>query len=176
MYFTPFLYGASQLHVHMSAILSNSLLYLCLIKKQSIKITFTPNFLLAKVTHDLKKCNDLFGKFNLSSLRHVNSGGEAVVSSTTVAFSRTLRNLTKNGNALFIISIGFDMTETCAGCIYDPINVLTTPPAYEFLKLGTPIAGCKVWVVNPKDSVTLHPDGQRGELQVHGPMIFCLIL
>ena len=79
---------------------------------QSIEITFAPNFLLAKVTRDLEKRNDLFGKFNLSSLRRVNSGGEAVVSDTAVAFSRTLRNLAKNGDASFVISAGFGMTET----------------------------------------------------------------
>ena len=84
----------------------------CLTYIQSIEIAFAPNFLLAKVTRDLENRNDLFGKFNLSSLRRVNSGGEAVVSSTAVAFSKTLRNLAKNGDASFVISAGFGMTET----------------------------------------------------------------
>ena len=34
MHFTPLLYGASQLHVHASAILSDPLLYLRLIEEQ----------------------------------------------------------------------------------------------------------------------------------------------
>jgi acyl-CoA synthetase (AMP-forming)/AMP-acid ligase II len=79
---------------------------------QSIEVAFAPNFLLAKLTRDLEKRNDLFGTFNLASLRRVNSGGEAVVSSTAVAFSRTLKNLAKNGDASFVISAGFGMTET----------------------------------------------------------------
>ncbi|KAF8435471.1 putative quinone synthetase [Boletus edulis BED1] len=172
MHFTPFLYGASQLHVHASAILSDPLRYLRLIEEKSIEVAFAPNFLLAKLTRDLEKRNDLFGTFNLASLRRINSGGEAVVSSTAVAFSRTLRNLAKNGDASFVTSAGFGMTETCAGCIYDPIDVLATPPAYEFLELGTPISGCEMRIVNPEDGATLRPDGQSGELQVRGPMIF----
>ncbi|KAF8546344.1 atromentin synthetase [Imleria badia] len=172
MHITPLLYGASQLHVHASAILSDPLRYIRLIEEESIEIAFAPNFLLAKLTRDLEKRNDLFGTFNLASLRRINSGGEAVVSSTAVAFSRTLKCLAKNGDALFVISAGFGMTETCAGCIYDPINVLTSPPAYEFLELGTPIPGCEMRIVNPEDGVTPRPAGQSGELQVRGPMVF----
>ncbi|KAH0835533.1 hypothetical protein J3R83DRAFT_9233 [Lanmaoa asiatica] len=154
MHITPLLYGASQLHVHASAILSDPLRYLRLIEEKSIELTFAPNFLLAKMTRDFEKRNDLFGTFNLSSLRRVNSGGEAVVSSTAVAFSRTLKNLAKNEDAPFVISAGFGMTETCSW------------------KLGTPIGGCEMRIVNPEDGVTLRPDGQSGELQVRGPMVF----
>ena len=50
--------------------------------------------------------------------------------------------------------------------------MLTTPPAYEFLELGTPIPGCEMRIVNPEDGRTLRPDGQSGELQVRGSMIF----
>lgn len=132
MHVTPLIYGASQLHVHASAILSDPLRYLrlieekvcdpwysyphmsdwCLISIQSIELAFAPNFLLAKLTRDLQGRTDLFGQFNLSSLRRINSGGEAVVSSTAVAFSKTLKNLAKNGDASFVISAGFGMTET----------------------------------------------------------------
>lgn len=88
--------------------------FTCLIAplSQSIQVAFAPNFLLAKLTRDLEKRTELFGQFDLSSLRRVNSGGEAVVSSTAVAFSRTLKNLAKNGDASFVISAGFGMTET----------------------------------------------------------------
>ncbi|KAG8215469.1 hypothetical protein J3R82DRAFT_9091 [Butyriboletus roseoflavus] len=131
MHFTPLIYGASQLHVHASAILSDPLPYLRLIEEKSIEIAFAPNFLLAKITRDLEKRTDLFGKFNLTSLRRINSGGEA----------------------------------TCAGCIYDPTDVLATPPTHEFLELGMPIPGCEARIVNPEDGVIPRPDGQSGDLQ-----------
>ena len=59
-----------------------------------------------------------------------------------------------------------------AGCIYDPIDVLATPPAHEFLELGSPIPGCEMRIVDPADGKTLRQDGVSGELQVRGPMVF----
>ncbi|KAI5986032.1 hypothetical protein F5J12DRAFT_868787, partial [Pisolithus orientalis] len=172
MHLAPLLYGASQIHVHPAAILSDPLRYFRLIEEKSIEITFAPNFLLAKLTCDLEKRNELFSTFNLSSLRRINSGGEAVVSKTAQAFAATLKNLAKDSNSSCVISAGFGMTETCAGCIYDPIDVLANPPAREFLELGTPIPGCEMRIVDPEDGVTIRPDGESGELQVRGPMIF----
>ncbi|KAI6026071.1 atromentin synthetase [Pisolithus marmoratus] len=172
MHLAPLLYGASQLHVHPSAILSDPLRYLRLIEEKSIEIAFAPNFLLAKLARDLEKRNELFGAFNLSSLRRINSGGEAVVSKTAQAFAATLKNLNKDSNASITIAAGFGMTETCAGCIYHESDVLATAPAYEFLELGTPIPGCEMRIVDPADGVTLRPDGESGELQVRGSMLF----
>jgi acyl-CoA synthetase (AMP-forming)/AMP-acid ligase II len=59
-----------------------------------------------------------------------------------------------------------------AGCIYNPADVLANEPAHEFLDLGRPINGCEMRVVDPADGVTLRPDGESGELQVRGPMLF----
>ncbi|KIJ57764.1 hypothetical protein HYDPIDRAFT_34808, partial [Hydnomerulius pinastri MD-312] len=172
MHLAPLLYGASQLHVHASAIISHPLRLLQLIEEKRIELTFAPNFLLAKLTRDLEKRTDLFGTLNLSSLKRINSGSEAVVSGTAQAFATMMKNLAKDGDVSFVLSAGFGMTETCAGCIYDPINILVTPPSYEFLELGAPIAGCEMRIVNPDNGVTLRPDGESGELQARGPMVF----
>ncbi|KAG2106151.1 atromentin synthetase [Suillus discolor] len=173
MHITPLLYGASQLHVHASAILADPLRLLRLIDEKSIELSFAPNFLLSKLTRDLEKRTDLFGTFDLSSIKRINSGGEAVVSKTAKAFSATMKQLSKNPSAVsFDISPGFGMTETCAGCIYHPVDVLTSEPAHEFLDLGRPIDGCEMRIVDPADGLTLRPDGESGELQVRGPMVF----
>jgi acyl-CoA synthetase (AMP-forming)/AMP-acid ligase II len=61
----------------------------------------------------LEKRTDLFGTFDLSSIRRINSGGEAVVSKTARAFAATMKQLGKNPSAVsFVISAGFGMTET----------------------------------------------------------------
>ncbi|KAL4064037.1 hypothetical protein J3A83DRAFT_4376998 [Scleroderma citrinum] len=166
MHMTPLLCSAPQLHVHPSAILADPLCYLHLIEEtvstaslllyvgwqilplpnqplyfiiKSIDTAFASNFLLTKLTCDLEKHSELFGTFSLSSLKWINSGGKAVVAKIAQAFSTTLKNLFNNPNWSFIISARFRMTETCTGCIYDPIDVLVTPPTHEFLELGTPI-------------------------------------
>ncbi|KAH7906729.1 atromentin synthetase, partial [Hygrophoropsis aurantiaca] len=173
MHIAPLLYGASQLHVHASAILSDPLRFLRLIDEKAIQLAFAPNFLLAKLTRDLEKRTDLYGAFDLSSLRRINSGGEAVVSKTAQAFAVTLKSLGRNADKVsFTISPGFGMTETCAGCIYNPVDVLAAQPKHEFLDLGRPIDGCEMRIVNPEDGASLRRDGESGELQVRGPMVF----
>ncbi|KAG1864950.1 atromentin synthetase [Suillus subalutaceus] len=171
MHITPLLYGASQLHVHASAILADPLRLLRLIDEKSIELAFAPNFLLSKLTRDLEKRTDLFGCFDLSSIKRINSGGEALVSKTAKAFAAMMKKFSKN-SVSFAISPGFGMSETCAGCIYNPVDVLATEPAHEFVDLGRPINGCEMRIVNPADGVTLRPDGENGELQVRGPMVF----
>ncbi|KAG1879971.1 atromentin synthetase [Suillus subluteus] len=173
MHVTPLLYGASQVHVHASVILSDSVRMLRLIDENSIGLAFAPNFLLAKLTRDLEKRTDLFGSFDLSSIKRIISGGEAVVSKTAQTFAATMKKLSKNPSAVsFIVSAGFGMTETCGGCIYDPVDIFTAEPAREFLDLGRPITGCEMRIVDPIDGTTPRPDGESGELQVRGPMLF----
>ncbi|KAG1769937.1 atromentin synthetase [Suillus placidus] len=171
---TPLLYGASQLHVYASAILADPLRLLRLIDEKSIELFFAPNFLLSKLTHDLEQRTDLFGCLDLSSIKRINSGGEAIVSKTAQAFVATMRKFSKNPSAVsFVIAAGFGMTETCAGCIYNyPVDILATKPPREFLDLGRPISGCEMRIVDPADGATLRPDGESGELHIRGPMVF----
>ncbi|KAG1868371.1 atromentin synthetase [Suillus subalutaceus] len=173
MHITPLLFGASQIHVHASAILSDPLRFLRLIDEKSINVAFSPNFLLAKLTRDLEKRSDLIGAFDLSSIKRINSGGEAVISKTAQSFVAVLKQLARDPlKVSFVISPGFGMTETCAGCIYEPVNLSTTVPKHEFLDLGRPIRGCEMRIVDPEDGKTVRRDGESGELQVRGPMIF----
>src|SRR5882757_3388383 len=59
-----------------------------------------------------------------------------------------------------------------AGCIYELIDLATTELKHEFLDLGRPIRGCEMRIVSPEDSKTVRADGESGELQVRGPMLF----
>jgi acyl-CoA synthetase (AMP-forming)/AMP-acid ligase II len=74
-------------------------------------LAFAPNFLLSKLTRDLEKRTDFYGSFDLSSIRQINSGGEAVVSKTAQAFAAMMKKFSKNSVSI-VISPGFGMTET----------------------------------------------------------------
>ena len=78
-------------------------------------MTFAPNFLISKLAKDLSaKASQLKGTFDLSSLKRINSGGEAVVTSTVKAFCEAL-NAVRNsgcGDLTVEMSAGFGMTET----------------------------------------------------------------
>ncbi|KAH0825874.1 hypothetical protein J3R83DRAFT_7743 [Lanmaoa asiatica] len=156
---------------------SDPLRDLRLIDVLSIELVFAPIFLLAKLTRDFEKRNDLFGAFNLCSLRRVESGGEAVCQQHCRCFQQNPEEPRKEWRCVIrdLCRIWYDRNlrdRFSAGCIYDPVDALTTPPTYEFLQLGTPIGGCEMRIVNPEDGVTPRPDGQSGELQVYGPMVF----
>ncbi|KAG1824118.1 atromentin synthetase [Suillus variegatus] len=161
MHITPLLYGASQLHVHASAILADPLRLLRLIDEKSIELSFAPNFLLSKLTRDLEKRTDLFGTFDLSSIKRINSGGEAVVSKTAKAFAATMKQLSKNPSAK-LAPDAFTIPWMCS----------KASPLMNSLISGGPIDGCEMRVVDPADGLTLRPDGESGELQVRGPMVF----
>lgn len=78
-------------------------------------MTFAPNFLLSKLAKDLSaKASQLQGSFNLSSLKRINSGGEAVVTSTVKAFCEALNAIRAPGSDDLTIEVaaGFGMTET----------------------------------------------------------------
>jgi acyl-coenzyme A synthetase/AMP-(fatty) acid ligase len=109
----PLLFGASQIHVHASAILSDPLRFLRLVDEKCINIAFSPNFLLAKLTRDLEKRSDLIGTFDLSSIKRINSGGEALISKTAQLFVAILKKLSRDPCKIsLVISPGFGMTET----------------------------------------------------------------
>jgi hypothetical protein len=60
---------------------------------------------------DLERRTDLFGCFNLSSIKRINSEGN--VSKTAQVFVATMRKLSKNPSAVsVVIAPGFGMTET----------------------------------------------------------------
>lgn len=78
-------------------------------------MTFAPNFLLAKLAKDIPaKASQLKGSFDLSSLKRINSGGEAVVTSTAKAFFEVLNVVRASGSDDLTIEMaaGFGMTET----------------------------------------------------------------
>jgi len=61
----------------------------------------------------LEKRSDLTGDFDLSSIKRINSGGEAVSSKTAQSFVAVLKKLAREPlKVSFVISPGFGMTET----------------------------------------------------------------
>lgn len=80
-----------------------------------MSVTFCPNFLLSKLAKDLSaQASKLKGSFDLSSLKRINSGGEAVVTSTVKAFCEALNVVRAPGldDLTVEVAAGFGMTET----------------------------------------------------------------
>ncbi|WP_243729356.1 non-ribosomal peptide synthetase [Paludibacterium purpuratum] len=158
--------GMTQVHVGAENILADPLSFLQLLQTHRATLSFTPNFLFGEINAALDRVKAPAPRFDLSRLRRIISGGEAVVVQTACHF---LLQLEAHGLAASVITPGFGMTETCAGSIFShefPGGDIGS----EFAALGKPIQGMEMRVVDEAD----HPlaEGEAGDLQVRGPMVF----
>lgn len=158
--------GATQLHADASQIIADPLLFLRLIERHRVTTTFTPNFLLGHLNVILARKNLDELHLDLSRLRHIISGGEAVVVDTARTLLQRLAPLGLRASALWP---AFGMTETCAGCVYSK-EFPARDSAAEFANVGLPIDGLEMRVVD--DGGNPLGEGQTGELQLRGPMVF----
>lgn len=161
----PMYVGARQIHVQPSAILSNPLRFLELISEHGVTMTFTPNFLLGQINKAFAQAPSGY-KLQLSRLRQIICGGEAIVCATARTF---LESLAPRGLAGDVLWPAFGMTETCAGSVYS-----REFPGFDgeqpFAALGWPVRGLALRIVDEND-VEL-PEGAVGELQARGAMVF----
>jgi acyl-CoA synthetase (AMP-forming)/AMP-acid ligase II/thioesterase domain-containing protein/acyl carrier protein len=160
----PLFTGSTQLHVEPSVILGEPLEFLRLISRHRITMTFTPNFLLGLLNAAVDRLSP-DEVLDLTPLRHIISGGEAVVCATGTAF---LKNFQPYGLDHCVLRPAFGMTETCAGSIYSS-GFPDLDVGQEFASLGTPVEGLRIRVADEHERPL--PEGQAGELQLIGPMI-----
>ncbi|MGW7272411.1 non-ribosomal peptide synthetase [Streptomyces sp. NPDC054864] len=157
----PLYAGSRQCHVEPPVILGEPLEFLRLLSRHRVTMTFAPNFLLGMLSSTDTEAESL----DLSSLRHLISGGEAVVGTTGRAF---LDRLARHGLGPDTLWPAFGMTETCAGSIYNP-RFPAADRDQEFAAVGTPVEGLSIRVADERDRAL--PEGEVGELQLCGPVI-----
>ncbi|MEV5596388.1 non-ribosomal peptide synthetase [Streptomyces sp. NPDC052496] len=160
----PLSVGATQIHIGPEAILEDPLRFIRLIDAHRVTVTFTPNFLLGYINSALERPPADFAP-DLSCLRHIVSGGEAVVCATGLTF---LDRLAPYGLSRGAVWPAFGMTETCAGSVYSR-EFPAVDAGQEFASLGTAVRGLELRTVDD-DDVPL-TDGTAGELQLRGPMV-----
>ena len=167
----PLYVGATQLHIESATILADPLLFLRIVDRYRVSMTFAPNFLFGLINAAMQARGSGGAKpqplsLDLSSLRHIISGGEANLVETGRRF---LDLLSPYGLARNSLWPAFGMTETCAGSIYSR-EFPDCDASREFASLGEPITGLQMRVVD--DIGAPLPAGEPGELQLRGPMIF----
>ncbi|MFJ1808370.1 MULTISPECIES: alpha/beta fold hydrolase [unclassified Streptomyces] len=160
----PLYAGATQLHVEAALVLGEPLEFLRLISRHGVTMTFTPNFLLGLLNASADRLEET-GPVDLSRLRHIISGGEAVVRTTGETF---LRHFAPHGLRPDALWPAFGMTETCAGSVYSQAFP-ASDQGKEFANLGTAVEGLLLRVVDEHDQEL--GEGETGELQLAGPMI-----
>jgi acyl-CoA synthetase (AMP-forming)/AMP-acid ligase II/thioesterase domain-containing protein len=160
----PLFVGATQLHVEPTVVLGEPLEFLRLISTYGVTMTFTPNFLLGLLSPAADRLAE-GAPVDLSRLRHIVSGGEAVVRTTGETF---LERFARYGLSPDVVWPAFGMTETCAGSIYSK-EFPASDQGQEFANLGQPVQGLRIRVVDDQDRPL--GEGETGELQLIGPMV-----
>ncbi|WP_285776919.1 non-ribosomal peptide synthetase [Microtetraspora sp. NBRC 13810] len=161
----PLSAGAAQVQVQPQFVLSDPVRFLRLAAAHRVTLTFAPNFLFAGIDRALADAPP-DPELDLSALRLVISGGEAVVCATARRF---LAGLAPYGLREEAIAPAFGMTETCAGSTFSR-EFPAVDAGREFASLGPPVRGLRLRVADERD--TPLPEGATGELQVRGPMVF----
>ncbi len=161
----PLYVGARQIHVDSATILADPLSFLRLIDRHRVSMTFAPNFLFGQINAAIKQVRSA-GGLDLSCLRHIISGGEAVVVETGRRFLELLAPYGLSPRALWP---AFGMSETCAGSIYSRLFP-EDDEEREFAALGTPVIGLDMRIAD--DEANVLSNGAIGELQLRGPMVF----
>ncbi|MFJ3928524.1 AMP-binding protein [Streptomyces sp. NPDC090022] len=162
----PLSTGSRQLHVPASVVLDDPPEFLRLVSRHGVSMTFTPNFLLGLINAAADREGLDAARLDLSRLRHIVSGGEAVVVATGETFLERLAPYGLAGDALWP---AFGMTETCAGSVYSRGAFPGADRGAEFASLGTAVGGLRMRVVDAEDREL--PAGEVGELQLSGPMV-----
>lgn len=162
--------GVDQIHVPAADIVTSPRYFLDLLDHHRVSRTFAPNFFLAKLAATIGADDDRNDmEWDLRNLKFLGSGGEANDVDVCVALSALLGRYGAPSN---IITPGFGMTETCAGCIYS-----TDCPSHEivhdlqFAALGHCMDGVEMRVV-AGDGETPVKSGYHGDLQVRGAVVF----
>lgn len=167
--------------------LADPLRWFTWIERHRVTNTSAPNFVITLVTGLEEEIAQRH--WDLSSLRDITNGGEAIVSSTTHRF---LHMLAPHGLRPDVMRPAWGMSEFCGGVVHSTLRsddesvgvvtveqwaddgslaVLPGPaPGYPtFTEVGVPAPGTSVRIVDRSDVVG--PEDHIGRLQVRGPTL-----
>ena len=154
--------GCEQIQVKSELILQNPLQWLDLIDNYRVTATWSPNFAYNLVNERLG--DGAQHHWDLSCLRWMGNGAEAVVGQTTQRFLELLQPYGLSPDA---VSPGYGMSETCSGIAHS--NSFYRNMNREFVSVGAPIPGVSLRIVN--DAQEIVPEGEIGLLQVKGATV-----
>lgn len=154
--------GCQQIHVPTESILQDPLRWLDYLERFRATITFAPNFAYGLVSDREKEIGER--SWDLSSVRFVLNGAEAIVTKTARRF---LRLLGRQGLAPTSMHPAWGMSETSSGVTYsDAFSLEATSDDDPFVEVGRPIPGFALRIVDAQDQVV--EEGHVGRLQVKG--------
>lgn len=157
--------GCSQIHVANELILKDPLTWLDAIDRYRVTATWAPNFAYGLVND----CQEKIARrhWDLSCLRWMGNGAEAVVGKTTRRFLQLLIPHQLNPT---VVSPGYGMSETCSGIVHShQFSLDSTSDEDVFVDVGCPIPGVSVRIADEADRLV--SEDTIGRLQVKGETV-----
>ncbi|AZK48663.1 SDR family NAD(P)-dependent oxidoreductase [Paenibacillus lentus] len=179
--------GCKQLLPRIDSFISQPLNWLKWMDAYQVTLTWAPNFafsLINELEADLKQ-----GQWDLSSVRHILNGGEAIVPKTAKQFLNLLRKFKLRDDCIFP---SFGMSETSSGIVYshrfrsapkDGVHYVDKLSFHKrlrfgeqeetgvmcFTEVGGPLPGVSIRITD--DMCQLVKEQHIGRVQVSGPTI-----
>lgn len=157
--------ACDQIQAPTDLVLQNPLTWLDWVARYRVSITWAPNFAFGLVNDQAEAI--VRGRWDLSSLRFILNGGEAIVSKTARRF---LSLLAPHGLPATAMRPAWGMSETSSGVTSSHrFTLTTTADSDPFVEVGGPLPGTSIRIVDPQNLPV--PEGKIGSLQVKGPTI-----
>jgi len=164
IHFASLFCGAPQIHSINTYILADPLRWLDVMNHHKVRITWAPNFAYALVNQRSEEIATR--RWDLSNLRLVINGGEAVVASTVRRFCKLLE---PHGLRSSAVTSAWGMSETSSGVAFSAFSLQTMSDLDPYVEVGSPLPGLSFRIVD-KDNRLLK-EGAAGQLQVRGTMV-----
>jgi acyl transferase domain-containing protein/acyl carrier protein len=154
--------GCLQIHAPIEMVLQQPLRWLDWIEHFRVTVTFAPNFAYGLVNEHAQELGQR--KRDLSSIRYILNGAEAIVPKTARNF---LQELQPHGLAAHALCPVWGMSEISSGVSYShTFSLKTSADSDTFVKVGAPIPGVSLRIVNLSDQIV--EEGVIGRVQVQG--------
>ena len=154
--------GCWQIQVARERVLKDPLAWLDLLASYQATATWAPNFAYGLINDQAETVAQR--QWDLSALRWMGNGAEAVVGKTARRF---LQIMIPHGLAPTAVSPGYGMSETCSGIVHSRnFSLSSTTEEDAFVALGQPIPGVSMRIVDEQDRTVA--EQTIGRLQVQG--------
>ncbi len=157
--------ACQQIHAPTHMVLSHPLKWLDWIERYRATATWAPNFGFGLVNDQAEAIQN--GGWDLSSMRFVLNGGEAIVAKTAWQF---LQLLAPHGLVADAMYPAWGMSETCSGVTYHhPFSLSTTTDDDTFVSVGQPIPGVSIRIAETGGRVI--EEGAIGHVHIQGTAV-----
>lgn len=154
--------GMEQLQVSTEYILESPIRWLDLLSAHKTTVSWAPNFAYGLINEAVNNTDETQPlPWDLSSVRHLINGGEAVNNETCHRF---ISLLAPHGLIENAIVPTWGMSETSSGVLFNTHYAPRLP-----VSVGTPIRGTALRVVDDRGDIV--PEGVIGHLQIKGPTV-----